>query len=116
MIMPSQGLVITFRLCRAFVDLLCDDGVDVNTEYAEEQGKTLLQLAVGAGRLDWARELLRLPACDPNLPHRLIRKCPLHTAVEQGSPAMVRLLLDSGADVNAKVARTKYCFTELTDN
>ena len=116
MIVPSQGLVITSRLYRAFVDLLCDDGADVNTEYAEEQGKTLLQLAVGAGRLDWARELLRLPACDPNLPHRLIRKCPLHTAVEQGSPAMVRLLLDSGADYNAKVVRTQYCFTELTDN
>ena len=85
---------------RAFVDLLAEDRVDVNIEYDE---KTILQTVVEAGRFDFAKELLRVPACDPNRPNKLSKKVALHLAVEKGSLELTKLLLDCGADINAKM-------------
>ena len=72
-------------LFRAFIDILCDDTVDVNTEYAAENFQTILQLSVESEKYDFVKELLRYPSCDPNIPNKVIEKCPLHTAVEKGN-------------------------------
>ena len=46
-----------------------------------------------------AKEVLKHPRCDPNLPNKVVKKGPLHTAVEKGSVPLVRLLVDCGADL-----------------
>jgi len=102
---PQQELLVVFREqnLRAFIDILCDDTVDVNKEYVGENFQTILHLAVESEKYDFAKELLRHPNCDPNIPNKVIKKCPLHTAVEKGNVSLTKLLLDSGADVNAKM-------------
>eukprot|EP00090_Calanus_glacialis_P017219 TRINITY_DN26883_c0_g1_i4.p1 TRINITY_DN26883_c0_g1~~TRINITY_DN26883_c0_g1_i4.p1 ORF type:complete len:935 (+),score=234.23 TRINITY_DN26883_c0_g1_i4:53-2857(+) len=102
---PQQELLVVFKEqnLRAFIDILCDDTVDVNKEYAAENFQTILQLSVESEKYDFVKELLRHPSCDPNIPNKVIKKCPLHTAVEKGNVPMTRLLLDCGADVNAKM-------------
>ena len=58
---------------------------------------------VEAGNLHFAKELLRVPSCDPNLPNKISKKVALHLAVEKGNLELTRLLLDCGADINAKM-------------
>ena len=79
--------------CRAFVDLLSEERLDVNKEYEE---KTILQIVVEAGRLDFAKEVLRVPSCDPNIPNKISKKVALHMAVEKGNLELTKLLLDCG--------------------
>ena len=86
--------------CRAFVDLLSEERLDVNKEYEE---KTILQIVVEAGRFDFAKEVLRVPSCDPNIPNKISKKVALHLAVEKGNLELTKLLLDCGADINAKM-------------
>lgn len=102
---PQTELLVAFREenLRVFVDLLSEEEVDVNKEYAEENFKSILQLAVEGDNGDFVTELLRHPATNPNLPNKVMKKVPLHTAVEKGKFGLVKLLLDSGADVNAKM-------------
>ena len=85
-----------------FIDLLNEGGVDVNKEYLEEGGNTLLHFAVQRDSIEFARELLRLASCDPDTTNRISRVAPLHLAVTRGNPDMVRLLLRSGASLNIK--------------
>ena len=68
-----------------------------------ENFQTILQLSVESEKYDFVKELLRHPSCDPNIPNKVIKKCPLHTAVEKGNVPLTRLMLDCGADVNAKM-------------
>ena len=78
---------------RAFIDILCDDTVDVNKEYAAENFQTILQLSVDSEKYDFLKELLRHPSCDPNIPNKVIKKSPLHTAVESEKYDFVKELL-----------------------
>jgi len=102
---PQQELLLVFREqnLRAFIDILCDDTVDVNKEYAEENFQTILQLAVESEKNEFVKEVLRHPNSDPNIPNKVLKKVPLHTAVEKGNAPLTRLLLECGADVNAKM-------------
>ena len=52
---------------------------------------------------EFAKQLLRVPACDPNIPNKVIKKVALHTAVEKGNVRLTKLLLECGADINAKM-------------
>jgi len=102
---PQQELLVVFREnnLRAFIDILNDDNVDVNKEYAGENFKTILHIASEAEKVDFVKEILRHPNSDPNIPNKVIKKVPLHTAVEKGNVEMTMLLLECGADVNAKM-------------
>ena len=46
-------------LFRAFIDILCDDTVDVNKEYAAENFQTILHLSVESEKYDFVKELHR---------------------------------------------------------
>lgn len=95
------------------VQALLDAGADVNaTEPLEHQ--TALMWAVAEGHLDIASRLLDEGA-DPNMQARVSelteRKnadfpsggfTPLHWAARNGDDAMINLLLEHGADLNAK--------------
>ena len=94
------SLQINLSHCRAFVDLLSEDRVDVNREYQEN---TILQTVVEAERIDFAKEVLRVASCDPNIPNKISKKVALHLAVEKGNLELTKLLLDCGADINAKM-------------
>jgi len=85
-----------------FVDKLYEDDLNINHEYAEhEGGSTLLYLCVSAGKVDFVKEILRRRDVDPNQPHQMLKKNPLHVAVENGNLELVNCLLPV-ADVNAK--------------
>ena len=98
--MVESFLEINLSHCRAFVDLLSEERVDVNSEY---ENKTILQTIVEAERLDFAKEVLRVASCDPNIPNKISKKVALHLAVEKGNLELTKLLLDCGADINAKM-------------
>ncbi|KAF7302930.1 MHC-I C-terminus family protein [Mycena kentingensis (nom. inval.)] len=82
----------------AVADLLISTfGADVNFVYAST---TALCVAVEHGDIA-ALQFLLARGADPNVWDSAIR-IPLHQAVRRSDENMVRLLLDSGADVNAK--------------
>ena len=88
-----------------FSDLLNEGSVDVNKEYPgeEEKSNTLLHLTVQNESYQFTRELLRHNEVDPNQSHRQSRSTPLHIAVTRANADLVKLLVKSGADVNAKL-------------
>ncbi len=84
-----------------FCDLLCADEFDINTDFASRNSSTLLHLAVSSGRVEYVREILRRRDVNPNTPHVVLKKFPLHVAVENGQEEIVDLLLSCGASCNA---------------
>ena len=86
-----------------FIDLLNDGTVDINKEYSEEKNNTLLHLTVQDENYQFTRELLRQAKCDPNHANQQSKNVPLHIAVTKGSVDIVKLLVKSGAEVNAKL-------------
>ena len=55
-----------------------------------------------AGKYDFAKEILKRKNCDPNINNRTTGATPLHLSVMGANVEMTRLLLRSGADLNAK--------------
>ena len=80
--------------------LLLENGADPNVERGN--GETALMTALRLGQIDMVKQLLRHGA-DPNAREKRVGQTALMWAA--GNPDAVRLLLDSGADVNA-VTRT----------
>ena len=62
---------------RLFVDILCVDDVDVNGDIAERQHSNILHLAVTAGKIEFAKEILKRRDINPNAPHVALKKFPL---------------------------------------
>merc|ERR1711862_154869 len=100
---PQEEILEAFHdgNLQLFVDKLYEDNLDVNHEYAEQEGSTLLYLCVSSGKVDFVREILRRRDVNPNHPHRMLKKNSLHVAVENGNLELVSCLLPL-ADVNAK--------------
>ena len=63
-----------------FVDKLYEDDLNINHEYAENEGSNLLFICVSAGKVDFVKEILRRRDLDPNRPHQMLKKTPLHVA------------------------------------
>jgi len=103
---PQEEVLTAFdsQNLQQFYDILCGEELDVNHEYVVRNHSTLLHMCVSSRNEGFARELLRRKDTNINLPHRVLQKCPLHVAVENGDIGMVRLLLGAGANVNAKMA------------
>ena len=80
------------------VKLLIAFGADVNT--LQVQGSAM-QIAARRGHVGIV-EFLLASGANPNLPGGEHFKTPLHEAAHNGSVAIITLLLDYGADVNAR--------------
>ncbi|KAJ8109345.1 hypothetical protein OPT61_g7525 [Boeremia exigua] len=86
----------------AIVKLLVRHGANINR--TNERGYTALSYAISSPEdtsYETCRELISLRA-DVNFRHGDHGKTPLHFAVEQGSPELIRLLLRSGANANVR--------------
>ncbi|XP_023340386.1 tankyrase-2 [Eurytemora carolleeae] len=101
---PKEDLLLSYREDnrRCFVDLLAEDGIDINQPYSQEKEKTILEICVEEGKSDYVGELLRRKDINPSPHNPVTKRTPLHIAAEKGYGHIARLLLDSGADVNAK--------------
>ncbi|CAN5667763.1 hypothetical protein BH23GEM9_BH23GEM9_30460 [soil metagenome] len=81
------------------VSLLLDYSADPNAP--AQDGRTALHIAAQRGYVAVAEALLRAETpCATDA--RVKGQCPIHVAAENGHAAVVRILLDSGADSNAK--------------
>ena len=56
-----------------------------------------------SGKVEFMHELMRRRDVNPNHPHKVLKKFPIHMVAEQGNDETLGLLLDCGADVNAKM-------------
>lgn len=86
-----------------FADIVNDDELDINHEYVERNCSSLLYLCVSGGKLEFTKEVLRRRDVNPNVPHKILKKYPLHQAVEDGNVVLVDLLLRAGSDINVKM-------------
>lgn len=78
------------------------DSTQINEELIDRQHSTILHLVVESGRIDFMHELMRRRDINPNHLHTNLKKFPIHVAAEQGDNDMISILLDCGADVNAR--------------
>lgn len=74
-------------------------GIKMNSFIDVRESKTLLSVSIREKNAVMVSFLLRHGA-DPNLPVR--NRTPLELAIRSGQPGIIRLLIDSGADVNYK--------------
>lgn len=92
--------------------LLLEKGAKVNTQ--SSGGRTALWWAAGLGKLASARILLQQKGADVDLPDTsAYRLTPLmQSLILEENPDMVRLLLEKGANVNARASdgQTALCF------
>lgn len=82
---------------------------DLIDQFLDSPGEEIdLILAIGSGKLQSAVEILDR---NPNLVNKSVKRegyerdeggTPLHFAVKKGKPEMIKLLIEKGADVNAK--------------
>ena len=89
---PQEEILTAFdsQNLQQFYDILNSDELDVNHEYVVRNHSSLLHLCVVAQNEQFARELLRKKETNPNLPHQVLQKYPLHVAVENGDLNMVK--------------------------
>jgi cytohesin len=73
-------------------------------ELAGARGRTSLHWAAMHDHADILKYLLEIPGATPNLGSQTDGWMPLHSAIPQSSAAVVRLLLEHGADVRQSVA------------
>ena len=109
--MSSQDVNISSKLIKALQNdnfaLFCkilnssEDSIDV--EVPEYNLSTPLYTSIEYGKLDFTREILRDGRIDVNRSHERLKKCPIHLASELGRQDIVELLVNAGADVNAKM-------------
>ncbi len=100
----EAGLLLYFAAQRGheeIVTLLVGRGADVN---AVTRFGTPLQIAARGNRVDIVETLLKNGA-DPNIGGGEFLKMPLHEAAERGAMEAATLLLQHGADVNARSAK-----------
>lgn len=89
----------------SMIDLLLNSGADANATGPE--GETALMTVARTGRVDAAKALLARGAI-VDARERWRGQTALMWAAAQGHPAMMRLLIDSGADVHATSAFQKW--------
>ena len=101
---PQEEILHAFKSgnLHLFCDLLQNDDLDINFEYAEEEHSTILFLCTKAGLVDFVSEIIRRPDVNCLKPHKMLQKTPLHVAVEAGSVALVNRLIRL-SDINAKM-------------
>lgn len=71
----------------------------------DDDGMTVLHLAVSAGQPALVADLLAYPAVPLDAPQHTHGRTPLHIAARKGCPDVIQLLLDAGANVFAKDTR-----------
>lgn len=109
---PPDALALASALkernLRLFSELAAEvDKSELDREMPEHGHSSVLYMAVKDGAADFVRELL-LPAAagaakvNPNRPHKVLKRFPLHVAAENGDLECFRLLLKAGADINAR--------------
>jgi ankyrin repeat protein len=81
------------------LELLLDYGADVNA--ADRWGWSLLHYTVWPSNADMTKVLLEKGA-NPNIVERTQGRTPLHYAAQRGEKTQAEMLLDHGANVNAK--------------
>ncbi len=81
---------------------------EVNVDWCDERGVTLLQFAADAGKEAMVSLLLKAGA-DPNGEGEIDRT-PLHCAVSRGHTAVIKRLLEAGADTYRK---NRYGYTPI---
>ena len=89
---PQEEILTAFdsQNLQQFYNILNSDELDVNHEYVHRNQSSLLHLCVVAQNEKFARELLRKKETNPDLPHKVLQKYPLHVAVENGDLNMVK--------------------------
>eukprot|EP00096_Caligus_rogercresseyi_P013882 TRINITY_DN6471_c0_g1_i1.p1 TRINITY_DN6471_c0_g1~~TRINITY_DN6471_c0_g1_i1.p1 ORF type:complete len:967 (-),score=257.24 TRINITY_DN6471_c0_g1_i1:290-3190(-) len=87
-------------------DLLNNNGVDLEAKYPQQKQRTLLSIAVDKGDLESVRILLASGA-DVNVLNPLLKEVPIHLAIRRGHPTILQVLLQNGADPNARTADGK---------
>ena len=87
-----------------FSEQLMDlDGEQLNEELTDYQSSTILHIVAMSGKIEFMRELMTRRDINPNMPHKILKKFPLHVAAEKGDSEMIDLLLNCGSDVNARM-------------
>ena len=79
---------------------------DINGEIEDEEGKgdNILHLAISTpNRERFVEELIRMEKLDVNVAHKTKNMFPIHLAAEEARTRILKLLLQTGADVNAKM-------------
>ena len=87
-----------------FSEQLMDlDLEQINEELLDQKHSTILHLVTESRKVEFMRELMTRRDVNPNTPHKVLKKFPIHVAAESGDLEMIRLLLKCGADVNARM-------------
>ena len=94
------------------ITALLENGADPRKRLITGSPNTLLATAISLGHFDWVAAMLKAGA-DVDRPKSKGIMTPLMTAAHLNKANIARLLLESGANVNAVVGNQKYRFTAL---
>ena len=75
----------------------------INEEMLDHGSSTVLHLVAQSGKIEFMREMMTRRDVNPNTPHSVQKRFPVHVAAEKGDVDMIQLLLKCGADVNARM-------------